>query len=267
LASVTAQRHLKGKTSEMETYSERLASGLRINKPSDDVAGLAISESMRGQIAGLGQAERNAQDGVSFVQVADGALSETGNILIRMRELATQAASDTLGDTERGFVNVEVQELKKELSRIANTTEYSGSKLLDGSASSLDFQVGIHGTDNDYITYNAGESNATAGALGVDGLDVSSKESARDTLEAIDPAISKVAAMRANFGAIQSRLSSSMSNISTYKENLSAASSRIRDADYAEESANLAKSAIMQQAGVATLAQANQSTQLALKLL
>ncbi len=267
MPSVIAQRQVRMNSSGLERSMERLASGLRINKAMDDVAGLAISESMRGQLRGLAQAERNGQDGISFVQVADGGLSETTNVLVRIRELATQAASDTIGEAERGFVNVEVSELVKELDRIANTTEYSGAKLLDGSAPSLDFQIGIRGTENDYITYAAGNSNASVDSLEIDGISVSSKDDARETLGRIDPAISKVAEMRANFGAVQSRLNTSVNNISTYRENLTAATSRIRDADFAEESANLAKNTILQQAGVATLAQANNATSAALKLI
>lgn len=267
MPSVTAQRQLKLNSGLVERSMERLSSGFRINKAMDDVAGLAISDSMRGQLRGLAQAERNAQDGISFVQVADGGLSEASNILVRIRELATQAASDTIGEKERGFVDVEVQELKKELDRIANTTEYSGARLLDGSAPSLDFQIGIRGTENDRITYAAGESNATVDELGVGDITVASKDDAQSTLESIDPAIFKVAEMRANFGAVQSRLQTTTNNISTYRENLSAAQSRIRDADMAEESANLAKANILAQAGVATLSQANNSTALALKLI
>ncbi len=267
MPAVTAQRQLRLNSGSAQTSMERLSSGLRINKAMDDVAGLAISESMRGSLKGLAQAGRNASDGISFVQVADGGLSESTNILVRIRELATQAASDTIGENERGFVNVEVTELVKELDRIAKTTEYSGARLLDGSAPSLDFQVGIRGGEMNRITYNAGESNATADALGVSSLSVATKDEARNVLESIDPAISKVAAMRANFGAIQSRMQSSINNIETYRENLSAANSRIRDTDIAEESSNLAKQSILQQAGTATLAQANTATALALKLL
>jgi len=267
MPSITAQRQLRLNSTGVERSMERLSSGVRINKASDDVAGLAISESMRGSIRGLSQALRNAQDGVSFVQVADGGLSESTNIMVRIRELATQAASDTIGDAERGFVNVEVTELTKELDRIARTTEYSGARLLDGSAPSLDFQVGIRGGEMNRITYQAGETNATASALGIEGFSVATKDDARAVLEEIDPAISKVAAMRANFGAIQSRMQSSINNIETYRENLTASNSRIRDADLAEESSNLAKQSILQQAGVSTLAQANTSTALAIKLI
>ncbi len=246
---------------------ERLSSGYRINKSMDDVAGLSISEGLKGQIKGLGQAQRNAQDGISFVQVAEGGLNETSNILARLRELATQAASDTVGEAERGFVNIEVQQLKEELERIALTTEYSGTKLLDGSAGTLDFQVGIYGNENNRISYDAGKANATISSLGVSGISVSSKGDARSALDSVGDAIKKVAAMRGSFGAIQSRMGSTINNIEVYKENLSAANSRIKDADIAEESANLAKTSILQNAGVATLSQANQTTGLALKLL
>lgn len=267
IASVNAQRNLRQNSSGLERAMERLSSGTRINKSMDDVAGLAISENMRGSLRGLGQAQRNAQDGISFVQVGEGGLSETSNILVRLRELATQAASDTIGEQERKFVNVEVQQLKAELDRIAQTTEFSGTKLLDGSGSSLDFQIGIRGDENNVITFDAGEADAQAGSLEVDGIDVEDKGDARDSLESIDAAIGKVAQMRASFGAIQSRMNTTVNNIEVYKENLAAANSRIRDADMAEEAANLAKTNILQQAGVATLAQANVSNNLALKLI
>lgn len=267
LASINAQRNLRANGAGLERSMERLSSGYRINKSMDDVAGLSISENLRGQIRGLGQAQRNAQDGISFVQVAEGGLNETSNILTRMRELSTQAASDTIGTTERGFVDIEVQQLKQELERIAQTTEYSGTKMLDGSGGVLDFQVGIRGNENNRISYDASKANATIGALGVGGISVSDKGSARSALESVDDAIKKVAAMRGNFGAIQSRMNSTINNLEVYKENLQSATSRIKDADIAEESANLAKTSILQNAGVATLAQANQSTGLALKLL
>ncbi len=268
IASVNAQRNLRQNSGGAERSMERLGSGFRINKSMDDVAGLAISETMKGQLRGLGQAERNAQDGISFVQVAESGLNETSNLLNRVRELATQAASDTIGDTERGFVNIEVQQLVTEMDRIATTTEYSGSRLLDGSGQTLDFHVGFRGDPSkNVISYDAGAANAQTSALGVDGVSVASKDDARGTLDVIDQAISKVAAMRAGFGAIQSRMSSTISNISVYREALSAANSRIRDADMAEESANLAKANILQQAGTAVLAQANSANALALKLL
>jgi len=267
IASLNAQRNLRSNGSGLEKSMERLSSGYRINKSMDDVAGLSISENLKSQIRGLGQAQRNAQDGISFVQVAEGGLNETSNILTRLRELSTQAASDTIGQTERGFVNIEVQQLKQEIDRIAQTTEYSGTKLLDGSGGTLDFQVGIHGNENNRISYDASQANSTASSLGVSGISVTDKGDARSALDAVDEAIKKVAAMRGSFGAVQSRMGSTINNIEVYKENLSSANSRIRDADIAEESANLAKTSILQNAGVATLSQANQSTSLALKLL
>lgn len=267
IPSINAQRNLRTNSAQLQTSMERLSSGFRINKSSDDVAGLAISEKMRGQIRGLGQAQRNAQDGISFVQVAEGALSETSNILIRVRELATQAASDTVGETERGFINVEVGQLLAELDRISSTTEYSGTKLLDGSGGSLDFHVGTSGSKDNVISFNAGEANATSSALGVSGMSVGSKDDARSTLDNIDQALTKVGTIRANFGAIQSRMGSTINNLAVYQENLEAANSRIRDSDMAQEAANLAKNSIIQQASVATLSQANNNTALALKLL
>jgi flagellin len=265
--SVNAQRQLSQNSGSIQTSMERLASGFRINKSSDDVAGLAISEKMRGQIRGLAQAQRNAQDGVSFVQVADGALGETSNLLIRIRELGTQAASDTVGEIERQFIDVEVQQLLTELDRISDTTEYSGTKLLNGSSAALDFHVGTGGGENNIISFDAGKANASASALGVNGLGVGSKSDARKTLDTIDSALTKVGTMRANFGAIQSRMGATINNLAIYEENLSAANSRIRDADFAKEAADLAKNTIVQQASVATLSQANSNTALALKLL
>jgi flagellin len=264
---LNAQRQLKANSVGIETAMQRLSSGYRINKSSDDVAGLAISEKMRGQIRGLAQAQRNAQDGVSFVQVAEGALGESSNILIRMRELATQAASDTVGETERQFINVEVQQLLKEMDRISDTTEYSGTKLLNGSGGTLDFHVGTGGGDQNIISFDAGQANASSGALGVSGLGVGSKSEARSTLDSIDQALTKVGTMRANFGAIQSRMGATINNLAVYEENLAAANSRIRDTDFAKEAADLAKNSIVQQASVSTLTQANTNTALALKLL
>jgi len=265
--SLNAQRQLKQNSGGIETSMQRLSSGYRINKSSDDVAGLAISEKMRGQIRGLAQAQRNAQDGVSFVQVADGALGETSNILIRVRELATQAASDTVGETERQFINVEVQQLITELDRISETTEYSGTRLLDGSGGTLDFHVGTGGDENNIISFDAGEANASASSLGISGMGVASKGDARSTLNNIDTALNKVGTMRASFGAIQSRMGATINNLAVYEENLAAANSRIRDTDFAKEAADLAKNSIVQQASVSTLAQANTNTALALKLL
>ncbi len=267
MASVNAIKNLKVNGEGTQRAMERLSSGKRLNRSMDDVAGLSISESISGQIRGLAQAEKNAQDGISFVQVAEGGLSEYANILTRIRELSTQAASDTIGDTERKFVNVEVQELKKEMNRIANTTEFAGTKLLNGEGKMFEFQVGVRGGEDNRISYDASKNDARISAIGIGAVKVDEKADAREALEVIDGAITKVGAMRAGMGAIQSRMNSTINNVNTFRENMSAARSRIADADIAEESANLAKNTILQQASVATLAQANQSTALALKLI
>lgn len=267
LASINAQRMLSKSTAKIEKAQERLASGYRINSSSDDVAGLAIAEQLRSVNRGQAQAERNAQNAISFIQVAEGGLSEVNNIIIRSRELAVQAASDTVGEQERGFLNLEAQQLKQELDRIVKTTEFSGTKLLDGSAGVLDFQVGAKGGDDHKISYDAGSANAQVGELGVDGIDISSKGGAQSALNNIDVALAKVGAMRANFGAMQSRMETTIANLGVSQASFTAAESRIRDADMASESSNLAQSAILREAGTAVLSQANSNNQAALKLL
>lgn len=267
IAAANSIRNLKGTGGLQERSMERLASGKRINKAMDDVAGLSISESISGQVRAMGQAEKNAQNGISFLQVGEGGLAEFTNILNRIREVSTQAASDTIGERERGFVDVEVQHLKQELERIAQTTEFSGTKLLDGSGKELTFQVGMRGSDNDRIFFDFGKISARLSDLKLDNIKVTDKAGARDALDKIDAAITKTGEYRANFGALQSRLSSTINNIVTFKDNLDAARSRMADADIAEESANLAKASVMQQAGTATLAQANGINNLALKLI
>lgn len=267
LASINAQRMLSKSGAKMEKAQERLASGYRINNSSDDVAGLAIAEQLRSTNRGQAQAERNAQNAISFIQVAEGGLSEVNNIIIRTRELAVQAASDTVGEEERGFLNLEAQQLKQELDRIVKTTEFSGMKLLDGSAGTLDFQVGAKGGEDNRISYDAGSANAQIGELGIDDVDLSSKSGAQSALDNVDGALSKVGAMRANFGAVQSRMESTIANLGVSQTSFSAAESRIRDADMAAESSNLAQSAILREAGTAVLAQANSNNQTALKLL
>lgn len=267
LASINAQRMLSQSTAKVEKAQERLASGSRINNSSDDVAGLAIAEQLRSVNRGQAQAERNAQNAISFFQVAEGGLSEVNNIIIRTRELAVQSASDTVGEQERGFLNLEGQQLKQELDRIVKTTEFSGKKLLDGSAGTLDFQVGAKGGDDYKISYDAGAANASTSELGVDGFDLSTKSGAQSALDHIDDALSKVGSMRANFGAVQSRMQSTIANLGVAQTSFTAAESRIRDADMAVESSNLAQAAILREAGTAVLAQANSNNQAALKLL
>jgi len=247
---------------------EKLASGLRINRAGDDAAGLAISENLKAQVRGLKQAARNAQDGISLVQVAEGAMNEISTILIRLRELAVQAASDTIGNTERQFLNVEYDQLVSEIDRIAEGTEFNGTQLLAGSGSVLDFQVGTRNNPEiDRISFDASKADANTAALGVNLTSVADKASAQNSLAAIDQAIVSVSAMRADFGAIQNRLQSTVSNIQVGVENMSAANSRIRDVDVAEETSEMTRNNILLQAGTSVLAQANQQANIALGLL
>jgi flagellin len=248
---------------------ERLSSGFRINRAGDDAAGLAISENLRAQIRGLQQAERNALDGVSLVQVAEGGLQEISNILIRLRELGVQAASDTVGTTERRFLSVEFDALLEEIDRIANATEYNRVPLLNGTAAVFDIQVGTRNNPNvDRLTFfDTSSADVNVVALGLNLASISDKTSAQNSLAAIDGAITSVASIRADFGAMQNRLQSVINNIAISIENMSAANSRIRDTDIASETAELTKNNILMQAGTAVLAQANASAQSALTLL
>lgn len=267
-ASLNAQRNLMGTKLALDKSLERLSSGYRINRAGDDAAGLAISENLRAQIRGLRQASRNAQDGISLVQVAEGGLNEVSSILIRLRELAVQAASDTIGPVERQFLNVEYDQLVSEIDRIADGTEFNGTQLLSGTGSVLDFQVGTRNDPNiDRLSFDASKADSNAAALGVNLTSVADKASAQNSLSAIDSAIVSVSAMRADFGAIQNRLQSTLNNIAVSIENMSAANSRIRDADVAEETAELTRNNILLNAGTSVLAQANQSATVALGLL
>lgn len=268
VASINGQRNLAQSQETMQKSFAQLSSGSRINKASDDAAGLAVSENLKGQIRGLRQNNRNAQDGISLVQTAEGGLNEISNILVRLKELGVQAASDTVGDKERGFLNIEVQQLKQELSRIAVTTKFGTTNLLDGSGQDLDIQVGLTNDDfKDRITFHSGENVATAEALGMDGVDYSDKMSARGSLEQIETAQTTVVGMRANLGALQNRLGSTITNLGIQEENLSAANMRIRDTDVASATADLTRNSILLQAGTSVLAQANNSQQAALKLI
>lgn len=268
VASLNAQRNLLGTKWGLDKSLERLSSGYRINRAGDDAAGLAISENLRAQVRGLKQASRNAQDGVSLVQVAEGGLNEVSSILIRLRELAVQAASDTIGPVERQFLNVEYDQLVSEIDRIADATEFNGTQLLSGTGSVLDFQVGTRNDPNiDRLSFDASKADANSAALGVNLTSVADKASAQNSLAAIDSAIVSVSAMRADFGAIQNRLQSTIGNIAVSVENLSAANSRIRDVDVAEETAELTRNNILLQAGTSVLAQANQTSNTALSLL
>jgi flagellin len=267
-ASLNAQRTMWGTKLGLDKSMERLSSGYRINRAGDDAAGLAISENLRAQIRGLKQASRNAQDGISLVQVAEGGLNEISGLLVRLRELSVQAASDTIGPVERQFLNVEYDQLVSEMDRIADGTEFNGTQLLSGVGSILDFQVGTRNNPEiDRISFDASRADANSAALGINLTTVADKASAQNALSAIDQAIVSVSAMRADFGAIQNRLQTSISNIQVSVENMASANSRIRDTDVAEETSEMTKNNILLQAGTAVLAQANQSANTALALL
>jgi flagellin len=266
--SLAAQRALGKATQSQESNYAKLSSGSRITKSSDDAAGLAISEKLKAEIRSMKQADRNANDGISMIQTAEGGLNEAQSILTRLRELAIQSSSDTVSDSERGFTNLEYQNLVSELDRISQVTEYNGIKLLNGEGEKLDFQIGTKNNEsNDRISYDVGQINSRISNLGIEGLEVGSKDGAQSSLEVVDKAIEKVSGQRAVLGALQNRLTSTSNNLQVSVENMSAANSRIRDVDYAEETANLAKNQILQSAGTSVLAQANVNGQSALKLI
>lgn len=268
VASINAQRTMSGGQREIQKSMAQLSSGSRITKSADDAAGLAISENLKSQIRSYTQAQRNANDGISLVQTAEGGLNEVSNILTRMRELSIQAASDTVGDRERGFTDKEVQQLKQEMQRIAMTTRFGNTKLLDGSGGQFDFQVGINNKgDEDRITYDSSMTNAQIDNLGVDGFDFSTKEGAQEALEKIDSAQSDVNGYRASLGALQNRLQSTADNLGVMNENISAANSRIRDTDVAAATSEMTRNSVLLNANTSVLSQANQVPQLALKLI
>ncbi len=268
VASLSAQRSLSINNRETESNLAKLSSGNRITKAADDAAGLAISEKLKANIRSLKQADRNANDGISLVQTAEGGLNEVSSILTRMRELAVQTSSDTVGDPERAMTNMEYQNLKLELERIAQVTEFNGKKLLSGDGGKYDFQIGTNNDAfQDRISYDAEKVNAKLDGLGITELDVSSKEGSQDSLASVDSAIEKVSGYRSFLGAIQNRLVSTSNNLQVSTENMSAANSRIRDVDYAEATATKAKNDILGSAGVSVLAQANMNGQSALKLI
>ncbi len=267
LPALNAQRNLINSQRAVQMSSAQLASGSRITKSADDAAGLAISENMKSQIRSSTQARRNANDGISLVQTAEGGLSETSNIITRMRELAIQSSSDTVGNVERDMIDKEVQQLKAEVQRIADTTTWNTTKLLDGSTPVFDFQVGLYSTENDRIQFDSAVNVTTLDGLGITDLDYTQKETSRNALTMLDQAQTQVNGMRANLGALQNRLVSTTDTLAVTEENLAAANSRIRDTDVAASSTEMARNNLMLQTGTATLAQANQNGQLALKLL
>jgi flagellin len=266
--SLAAQRSLGMSNKRMNDNLRKLSSGERVTRASDDAAGLAISENLKAQIRGGRQAKRNANDAISMIQTAEGGLSEISNIIIRLRELSVQAASDTIGDTERGFTNIEFEQLKEEIDRISKSSEFNGINLLDGSGGMLEFQVGVHNNPLlDRLRYDGTKADTTLASLALTAESVITKEGAQTSLEKLDNALVQINGVRAELGATQNRLSSTINNLAISDENLSAAKSRIRDVDVAEETADLARNSILVQAGTSVLSQANQAPNAALKLL
>ncbi len=266
--SLAAQRNLGVNSQAQKSSLEKLASGSRIVRAADDAAGLAISENMKAVIRSVRQDVRNANDGISMIQTAEGSLNEVGNILIRFRELSIQAASDTVGDNDRGFIDKEIQQLKSEIDRISEVTEFNGHKLLSGDGKVLDIQVGYRSSaEGDRFQFDTSKTNTTTGHLGMDGITVASKEAAQENLTKIDQALNTVVSNRAELGALQNRLQSTVNSLQIYDENLSNANSRIRDVDMASETAELTKQNILSQTGVSVLSQANSNSSLALKLI
>lgn len=268
ITALNAQRQMANTRARLDSTLEKLASGSRINHAGDDAAGLAISENLRAQIGGIGQCKRNAMDGVSLIQVSEGGLNEISNMLIRLRELAIQAASDTIGDTERQFTDREFQSLKQEIDRISNVTQFNGIPLLNGRAGLFEIQVGTHNNPIlDRIVYNGERADVSLDALKLGGESVATKEGSQLTLSVVDDALNRVNSVRADLGAMQNRLQSTINNLAINDENLSAANSRIRDTDFAQEVSEMTKNNILMQSGIAVLGQANNTNQATLKLL
>jgi len=270
VSSMQAQRNMRETRRMLDQSLERLASGYRVNRAGDDAAGMAISEKLRAKTRGLVQAQRNASDGISLIQVAEGGLQEVQNILVRLRELGVQSASDTIGPKERVFLDEEYQALKEEVDRIANVTEFNGTILLDGTGGSLDFQINTGGKNLlgvDRISFDAFRSDINLDKLGLEESGVVNKFDAQRSLSVIDGAIDYVSSIRGNLGAIENRLQSTIRNLAVSIENLSAANSRIKDVDLAVETSELTKNQILMQAGTSVLMQANSIPKMALALL
>lgn len=269
VASIAVQKDLRRTSGRTEDSYAKLSSGKRITKSADDAAGLGIAKKMEAEVRGYRMAQRNASNGISMIQVAEGGLDESTNILTRMRELSIQAASDTVGERERGYLNLEYGQLLSEVDRISKTTTFSGSELLTGQNETgvVEFHVGAYAGENNRIEFDTTMTDATIEGLGIDGTNIEDKDSSQENLAKIDEAINTVAGFRANFGAIQSRLQSTISNLDTSVLNTEAARSRIEDVDVAAETAKLASNNIMKQAGVMSLAQANNLPNNALSLI
>jgi flagellin len=265
MASLTAQRYLSKNQREVEGAFKGLASGTRLSSPQDDAAGFAISELLRGQIAGTKQSKVNTQTAVAMIQTAEGSMNEQNNILIRMRELAVNSASDSIGNEERAFLDKEFQQLASEFDRIANVSRFGSRQLLTGSGEKFSFQVGPYKGAENVIEFQL-EADTRASSVGIDGLGVDDKDDAQDALSAIDEAVFKVSEARAHMGAAQSRFRYAIDNLDVQAQNLEEARSIIADVDVAEASSKLARASILQEAGIAVLAQANAAPTRLLKI-
>jgi len=267
VSSMAALGHLNRTNSQLESTFSRISSGLRINKAGDDAAGLAVAENLAAEQQSLRQAARNTNDGISVIQTAEGATNEVADILKRMRELAVQSSSETLANSERAYIQDEYKQLTAEVDRISAVTNFNGVELANGKAATLDVQVGIFNTSDDRIAISLGDLRATSLGVDTSNINMSSAASAQAALTTLDTAIDSINKIRSDFGSVQNRLESSLNNLHSYTENLAGAESRIRDADFAYETAQMSKYQTMQQAGIAILGQANQLTQGALRLI
>ncbi|MCY4643405.1 MAG: flagellin [Bacteriovoracales bacterium] len=266
--SQQVQNSLSSSTKRSGEALQKLSSGSRINKAGDDAAGLAIVQRLRATTKSLAQATRNANDGISYIQTAEGALNETSNIVIRLRELAIQASSDTIGDNERALLDQERIQLVEEIDRIAHSTEFNGSELINGQGKeSLSFHIGYKAGDENKIVYNAGHTDATTSSLGIDSLDISNQQDAESGIERLDEAIDHISGFRANLGSLQSRLQSTINNLHVQRISQDSARSAIQDTDVAEQASQLARLDVIKQAGIASLASANSLPNSALRLL
>lgn len=268
IASQAVQKNLRKISSQGQASLEKLSSGKRITKSADDAAGLAIATNLEAQTRGLRQATRNANDGISLVQTAEGGLNEITNILVRLRELTIQAASDTVGEKERGFLDNEYQQLSIEVDRISDSTTFNGTNLLNGEgAGVMEFQVGAFAGEQNKISFDSSETNASTSEIGINGTGIADKSTALDSIESIDGAITKVSGQRANLGSIQSRLQSTVATLEIQTINQDNARSIIQDVDVAEETAKLASNTVLKNSAITTLAQANGLPNSALRLI
>lgn len=267
IASLEAQRNLAGTQKALQANFQRLSSGYRINSASDDAAGLGISEQMNAQIRSYAVAERNTNNGISMAQTAEGALGQIGSMLQRLRELAVEGANGDLTTTDRGFLDTEFTQLKQEIDRISTSTTFNGQALLSGTANTITFQVGINNSVNDQIDVVFGGVDLTSLGLNASSVTGATATNAQGAIDDVDAAIATISTQRSSYGAAMNRMQITVSNIQSMRTNLSAANSRIKDVDVAEETAAMARNQVLSQAGAAVLAQANQAPQLAMSLL